>query len=92
MEDWLNMPQEEQWLECRRAYTIERFETTCSLNVPNYDAEELLLHPEDSIERNRLFEEVPGLKFAYGYNPEVGDKITFSTKTKRPERKTYLDN
>lgn len=57
------------------------------LRIPVYYAPELLIQPEDDKARDDVYEEAPGMKFAYGYNVEMGDTgILFKDKVVHPKK------
>lgn len=81
MKDWQYMIHERDWSEERMDYTHCSSDLFSLLYVANYDVPELLIAPEDQIAQNHLFEEMKGLKYAHGYDEELGDKdILFKTK------------
>lgn len=90
MKDWKFMPQEPDWGEARMKYTHYAYELHCLLDIPNFEAPELLISPDDQKARDDLYDEAPGNRRAYGYDPELGDTgLLFKNKTILPPREAY---
>lgn len=73
MKDWRFMPQESDWCETRMRFTEDKDHLHNLVDIPMYYAPELLIEPEDDKARDDLYDEAPGLKYAYGYNADQGD-------------------
>lgn len=87
MKDWRFMPHESDWCEMRMKYTQDEYSLFRLFNVPVYYAPEMLIAPEDSQAQDDVWEEAPGMKYAYGYNKDMGDKgIWHKTKYINPPK------
>lgn len=81
MKDWRFMPIEPDWAEMRMKYTQDANLVHNYLNIPVMYASELYIEPEDDQAREDVYDEAPGMKFAYGYNEDMGDTgIMFKVK------------
>lgn len=81
MQDW-RIPYEEDWCERRMEYTTCKADLMNYFNVPRYNTPELLLDPEDHEAWYNAWYNAPGMKYAYGYNEDAGDKgLLFKEKT-----------
>jgi len=78
---WRLMPQEEDWCEERMRYTSYQDEITHLLNIPLHYCPEMLISPEDSDIRERVWLSAPGVRYSYGYNKDAGDaNLLFKNK------------
>lgn len=90
MKDWKFMPLEPDWGEARMKYTQDAHDLYCLLDIPNFEAPELIISPDDKKARDDLYEAAPGIRRAYGYDPELGDKgLLLKNKTLLSPRAAY---
>lgn len=83
MQDW-RIPYEEDWCERRMEYTTCKADLMNYFNIPRYNTPELLTSPEDYDAWYNAWYSAPGMKYAYGYNEDAGDKgLLWKEKTLR---------
>lgn len=82
LKQW-RLPKEWDWCEIRMTYANDKPELMNSFNVPRLDVPELLRSGEDSKIWHDVWNNAPGMKYAYGYNKDMGD-TGLLTKTYLP--------
>lgn len=80
LKQW-RLPKEWDWCEIRMTYANEKPELMNSFNVPRLDVPELLRSGSDSKIWHDVWFNAPGMKYADGYNEDMGD-TGLITKTK----------
>lgn len=82
MKDWV-YHLEEEWAVLRHTYADKKDQLIMNLNVPRFDAPELITEAEDMRAYRNLVNNAPGMSHAYGYNPTMGDTgLLFKTGMK----------
>jgi len=71
------------WCEFRQRYTYEKPELMDFFNVPRFDVPELVMSADDSQKFTDIWYNAPGMKYAPGYNKDMGD-TGLLTKRKMP--------
>ncbi|CAG2064934.1 unnamed protein product, partial [Timema podura] len=80
MKDWRIFTTWE-WNEARMKYTTDKNFLMNLLNIPRFDVPELLIDGHDAGKRFEVWNNAPGMKYAKGYNADMGD-TGLLTKTK----------
>ncbi|KAF5296952.1 hypothetical protein FQR65_LT10104 [Abscondita terminalis] len=71
--DWVYY-NEEDWAVVRNLYADNKDDLMRYLNIPRYDAPELVAEAEDAYKFSELIMSAPGNVYEPGYNSEMGDK------------------
>ena len=80
MKDW-RLPNEWEWCEMRMRFTDEKCDLMNYFNVPRFDVPELTTNPDDMKIFREVWFDAPGMKYAYGYNEDMGDKGILTKST-----------
>lgn len=72
MKDW-RYANEWEWCEMRMRFTYDKWELMNYFNVPRFDVPELVMTAEDNKAWNDAWYDAPGMKYAPGYNEDMGD-------------------
>lgn len=91
IEEWRLMWTSTDWCEKRMIYVNGKEQFLRSTNVPYLEAEELWIDPNDLKKREDLYEQAPGMEYAYGFNAALGD-IGFWNKNKAVPYKRQRTN
>jgi len=73
MKDW-RLHNEWEFCEMRMRFTDEKCDLMNYFNVPRFDVPELNMSPEDFKKWYDIWFNAPGMKYATGYNQDMGDK------------------
>lgn len=73
MKDW-DLMYEWDWCEMRMRFTEEKSDLMNYFNIPRFEVPELTTDPEDWKKWADIYYEAPGMKYATGYNQDMGDK------------------
>jgi NADH dehydrogenase (ubiquinone) 1 alpha subcomplex subunit 10 len=80
MKDWRIMT-EWEWCERRMQYTSDKCDIMNYFNIPRFDVPELVRNADEAKILRDVYDEAPGMQYAYGYNQDMGD-TGILTKTK----------
>jgi len=72
LKQW-RLPKEWDWCETRMTYANEKADLMNLFNVPRFDVPELIRSGADSKIWHDVWFDAPGMKYAYGYNEDMGD-------------------
>lgn len=75
IKDW-RLEKDWDYCEARILYCNQKADLMNYFNVPRFDVPELLRSPEDSKIFHEVWNDAPGMKYAKGYNADMGDTGT----------------
>jgi len=72
LKEW-RLPKEWDWCEVRMTYADQKDVLMNYFNIPRFDVPELMRSGQDSKVWHDVWFDAPGMKYAWGYNSDMGD-------------------